>query len=196
MAPWRPWRILFSSRTDEEEMLPDPLHPAVVHFPVVLAFFFPIVLGIVIFFQVKRGVGRKLWLVTLIYALLLGVSARVAVSTGEDQEEVVEEVVSEDAIEDHEERAELFALISLITVLVAAAGLLDGKLGTASRGLTVLASLFLFVQAIRVGKTGGELVYVHGAASAYVEQGSAMGADGDSALREGSVEDEDDDDDD
>ena len=51
-------------------------------------------------------------------------------------------------------------------------GLLGGRKGQASRVAAIVAALILVGQSVRVGHSGGELVYVHGAASAYV------GADG------------------
>lgn len=152
-------------------MLPDPLHPAVVHFPIVLAVFFPVVAGVVTYLSLRKGHSRGMWIGVTVYALVLGGSGRVAISTGEDQEDAVEEIVGEDPVEQHEERAELFGVISLLSIVIAAAGLMGGKPGMAGRVGTLLVSLFLAIQVLWVGKTGGELVYEHGAAGAYVDAG-------------------------
>jgi uncharacterized membrane protein len=174
-------------------MLPNPLHPAVVHFPIVLAAFFPLVVGVIFYLVFRDNARIKLWRVALVYALLMAVSARVAVSTGETQEDVVEEIVDHDVIEGHEERAETLAITSIVTLLVASLGLAAGKPGMIGRTLAVVGAIVLSFQAITVGKTGGELVYVHGAASAYVDSG-AMSVDG--PERGEGAEDHDDDDDD
>jgi hypothetical protein len=52
--------------------------------------------------------------------------------------------------------------------------MLAGRPGAIGRLLHVAFSLFLLATAISAGRLGGELVYVHGAASAYVEQQPAM----------------------
>ncbi len=155
-------------------MLPDPLHPAVVHFPIVLAAFFPIVAGAIFWLVFRDRAKTALWRVVLLYAAVMLVSARVAVNTGESQEDVVEEVVDHDFIHDHEESAEALALTAAIAFLAVALGLLGGKAGLVARSLSVVVSVVMVVQALNVGKTGGELVYVHGAAAAYVGDSAAV----------------------
>lgn len=150
-------------------MLPDPLHPAVVHFPVVLATMFPLVvlLGLL---AVNRGTApRKAWGYVTLTAFLLFASAFVAVRTGENEEDAVEEVVSEDVIHEHEEKGERLQLLAGIGFLVIAAGLSGGGLGRIARPIGLLASLAIAGQAYLTGRSGGDLVYEHGAAAAYAE---------------------------
>lgn len=155
-------------------MLPDPLHPALVHFPLALAALVPLfVIGAMV--AMRRGVAaRRAWSLVVVMMALLAVSSVVAVKTGEDEEEVVEDVVDHDFIEVHEERAELFRNLALLTLVLAGAGLATGKIGGFSRGAASGMAFVLAALAWGVGESGGDLVYEHGAANAYIE-GAAPG---------------------
>lgn len=152
-------------------MLPNPLHPAIVHFPVVLAVLLPIfALGAV--WAIRRGAAaRRAWAIPVGVAVALAVSAWAAVQTGEAQDERVERVVAERPLETHEEMAEAFLTASGVLALIAAAGLIGGVAGRAARVTTALGSVALVVFAARVGHSGGELVYRYGAANAYTTNG-------------------------
>ena len=150
-------------------MLPDPLHPAVVHFPVVLAVLLPIS-AVVGLWAIRRGAGRlQAWSIPVVLALALTASGWVAMETGEAEEERVEDVVGEQALHEHEEAAERFLLFGGVTTLLLAGGLLAGTVGTAARIVGTAASVAVLATGVQVGAAGGELVYVHGAASAYVD---------------------------
>ena len=156
-------------------MLPDPLHPAVVHFPVVLAFLLPLFVAGG-FWALRRGVApRRAWILPTVVAAALAASAWVSVETGEATDGRVERVVSESAIEAHEELAEAFLATSAGITLIAAAGLLGGLTGRIARLATLAGSLALVVVVTRVGHTGGQLVYKYGAASAYAGPGTIAG---------------------
>lgn len=154
-------------------MIPDPLHPAVVHFPMALVVLLP--LGALwALWAIRRGLStRTAWAVPLALAGLLTLSSWAALETGQDQEEVVEDVVGDAPIHEHEERAELFLILSGVLTLVAGAGLLGSTVGQASRLVATVGAFGLVVAGVRVGASGGDLVYEHGAASAYVTGGSA-----------------------
>lgn len=148
-------------------MLLDPLHPAVVHFPLVLAFLAPLV-AVGALWAIRRGTRtRSAWAVPLALSAGLMGSAWFAVETGEDQEDRVEDVVAEEAIHEHEEAAERFLVLSGVLLLVSAGGLLGGTLGSASRYVATIGTLVMIVAAVQVGDAGGRLVYEHGAAGAY-----------------------------
>ncbi len=153
-------------------MLPDPLHPAVVHFPIALAALVPL-LAVLAIVAIRRRFlpPRSWWLVVVLQALLVG-SAWLAIETGEDQEERVEKVVAERLIEEHEEAAERFAWVAAIGLVLTALGLLPAGRGSAGRLLGAAASIAALAAAIPVGDLGGKLVYKHGAASAYAERAS------------------------
>ena len=149
-------------------MLPDPLHPAIVHLPIALAVLIPALALLGMILISKEFLPVRVWgLVVLLQVLLVG-SGWLALETGEDQEERVERVVAERHIEDHEEAAERFLLLSGLGLLALGAGLLPGRAGKTGRVVGVLAAFAVFVAGVSVGHSGGDLVYKHGAASAYV----------------------------
>lgn len=144
-----------------------PLHPLVVHFPIVLVILLPIVAGVALW-AIRRGAApRRAWLAPLAVGLALTVSAFVAVRTGSAQEDRVEDVVSERAIHTHEEAGERLLVLSGVLVLVAAAGLAKGTIGHAGRLLSTAGAVALVAAGVQVGHSGGQLVYRDGAASAY-----------------------------
>jgi uncharacterized membrane protein len=150
-----------------EIVMPDPLHPAIVHFPIVLAVLLPIVI-LAALVVTLRGSSTRSWLVVVAFGGALALSSWFAIETGEEQEDAVEEVVPRAAIHEHEEAAEALLITSGILFLLLAAGVAPGRVGKAARIVSAPASLVLLVMAFRVGGSGGELVYEHGAAAAYV----------------------------
>lgn len=150
-------------------MLPQPLHPAVVHFPIVLAVLLPPA-ALAALLAIRRGTSfRAVWAIPLVLAAGLALSSWVAVESGESEEDRVEAVVARNAIHEHEERAEQFIVFSAVLLAVTGAGMLGGAPGRAARLVAAIATLALLPLGWRVGASGGELVYTHGAASAYVE---------------------------
>jgi uncharacterized membrane protein len=148
-------------------MLPSPLHPAIVHFPIVLMILLPFVIAVVLW-RLHDGARRRAWGLVALTAVLVTGSAWVALRTGEAEEDVVENVVAESAIHEHEEAAEQFLLVSWVVLGLAAAGFLPGRGGRGGRALTLVGSLALVYFGWRVGDLGGKLVYREGAAAAYV----------------------------
>ena len=153
-------------------MLPNPLHPAIVHFPIVLAFLLPLFIGGA-WWSIRRGaVVRRAWLVPTAVAVALVASAWLSVQTGDAQSERVEQFVGAAPLDAHEDLAEAFLTASAAMALLTVAGLLGGRPGRTARTLTGFGSLALAGLVVRVGHTGGELVYRHGAASAYTAPAS------------------------
>ena len=148
-------------------MLPNPLHPAVVHFPVVLAFLLPI-FAIGALWVIRRGSRpRSAWSIPLALAVGLLISTWAAVQTGEAQEERVERVVADEPLETHEEAAKALIVSTSVVLLLMAGGLLPGRIGKSARVLGTIGAIALVVGAAWVGHSGGQLVYQYGAASAY-----------------------------
>jgi len=171
--------------------LPDPLHPAIVHLPIALAVLMPLV-ALAAAAAVRLGfVPARAWLSVVALQLALVLGGWAALETGEAQEERVEQAVAERHIEAHEERAERFEWLAALALGVMAAGGLPGAAGAVARGASVLAALVVLLAGVQVGHTGGELVYRHGAANAYVQRAAGSAPSG-AAIRSGGYEHDDD----
>jgi len=158
-------------------MIPDPLHPAVVHFPIVLATLLPLA-AVVALIVIARGANaRKTWAWVVVLSAMLAAASWAAVETGQDEEDTVEKVVAEEPIHEHEEAGERMLIFSGIGVLLVGLGLANGKVGQAGRWIGTVAAVGLLVASYQVGKLGGELVYEHGAAGAYTDTLPAPGAE-------------------
>lgn len=152
-----------------------PLHPAIVHVPIGLAVVMPLVTAGLALALSRGWLPKRAWAVAVALQALVVAGGFVAMETGEDEEETVEAVVAERLIEEHEERAELFLWSAGITLAVSAVGLAVGPQTVASIALaTTVAAGVTLALGYRVGHSGGELVFKHGAASAY--SGDTAGA--------------------
>ena len=155
-------------------MLPDPLHPAIVHLPIALAILVPLVALFALAATRLGFLPVTSWAFVLLLQGLLFGSAWVAMETGEEEEERVEKVVAERHIEDHEESAERLLIASGVVLLVIGAGLAPGRAGALARPLGLALSLGVAALAADVGHSGGMLVYEHGAAAAYTNDNAPV----------------------
>jgi hypothetical protein len=168
-------------------MLPDPLHPAVIHFPIVMMLLLPLVAAGALI-AIRRGTApRRAWAFPLACGAALTLSAWVSVETGESQEERVESVVPEGTLDAHARAADRFLVLSGGLLLLMGAGLAPGRTGSVARGLGAVAALGLTVAGYQVGHSGGQLVYRYGAASAYSGGAAATGGRLPAGERSGSV---------
>ena len=143
------------------------------HLPIALTLLLPLIIGGA-WLLARRGLPiRTAWVGVVVGAALLGGSAWLAVETGEQQEERVERVVRERPLETHEERANLFLGLAVGTLGLSLVGLARNRVGRYGRIAATAASLVLLPAGWLVGHSGGELVYRHGAAQAYVRDGAA-----------------------
>ncbi len=169
-----------------------PLHPAIVHLPLGLAFALPVVILGLAIAALRSQVNRRAWLAAVALQAILVVGGLVALRTGEADEDRVEKAVAEAAIEAHEHAAQAF-LVGAGAVLALGLALLFVPAERAAKGVAVaaaLASLATGGLALRTGHAGGELVYRHGAAAAWVS-GAASTSPGEAA-RAGRHHDDDD----
>ena len=163
-------------------MIPEPLHAAVVHFPIAFAMLLPLV-AVVALIAIRRGGSvRQWWGIVLAVMLGLAVSSFAAVRTGDADEDRVERTVGEQPMHTHEEAGERFLLLTGALLALSAGGLLSNRVGSGLRLLGSVATVGIVVAGWQVGHSGGELVYRHGAASVYVSGATDRGAaDGGSA---------------
>jgi uncharacterized membrane protein len=142
--------------------LPNPLHPAIVHFPIVLILLGALfALAAVLF---RRG--NLPWLAALL--LVCGAAAAaVAAWTGGQQAEMVGEISdrAEAILDQHEEWGELTRNIALAAAILALASASLARFAKVSRVLAIATALTAGAAAYALAETGhygGLLVYKHG----------------------------------
>lgn len=151
--------------------LPSPLHPAVVHFPIVL-----LLLGAV---AAVAAVFIRRWQLPGIAAALcvLGAAgATLAVQTGDREGELAGDTPAIASWVDlHEEWAERTQVAAIIAALLAVGAAVITRWPMAARTLGVATALGAMVSAwcvIETGHHGGQLVYRHGAGVNLVSAGA------------------------
>jgi uncharacterized membrane protein len=157
-----------------------PLHPALVHLPLGLAFVMPILAMGFAWALWKERVRPRAWMAIVALQAVLLAAGLVAMNTGEREEDRVERIVPEPALEQHELYAEQFVWATGATLVLAGLVFASRKrLLTQSLTLaTVAGTVIVAAAAVRVGHAGGRLVYVHNAGAAYVsgdQNGSPVG---------------------
>lgn len=152
-------------------------HPKVVHLPIALAILMPFVASGVAFAWWRGWFDRRVWVIVFVLQSALVGSGWVAMETGEDQEERVEEIVAERHIEEHEEAAEIFVWASGIALILMALPLVlgAGQLRQAAIVAACIGTVVVLAFGYRAGEAGGRLVYQYGAAQAYVKAAGAEG---------------------
>ena len=140
--------------------IPEPLHPAVVHFPIAL-----LIVGAGL--SLLAVIFRRWALPTALILVLGAAGAIVAVQTGEREEHRLPKATGEvhEAFENHEhagKRARNFSLVAatlaVLSVLVARWRMLTRLIAAA----TAVAALMTAWHVAQAGHYGGALVYEHG----------------------------------
>lgn len=142
--------------------IPNPLHPAVVHFPIVL-----ILLGTLL--AVAAAVIRRWHLPWLAAALLVtgAAGAAIATRTGGQQAEMAGEISekAEAILDQHEEwgeRTQNIAIAAAILALASAALAYFAKTARALGIATAVVAAAATYAVAQTGHLGGQLVYKHG----------------------------------
>lgn len=145
-----------------------PLHPKLVHLPIALAALMPFIsFGLLVAWW-RGALSRRTWVVAVALQAVLVATGVAAIWTGGDDEERVERLVPEAAIEAHEEAAETMIWIAGGVLLLAGGALLTRERSAqALAAATVVGTVVVLALGVRTGEAGGRLVYQHGAAAAY-----------------------------
>jgi len=163
-------------------MIPDPLHPAVVHFPIVL-----LILGAPL---AVVAVFLRRWHLPVLAAAVLALGAAgavVATVTGEEDSEMAGELAGsgENVLEEHEEwgeRARNFGVIAAVLAIVSASLFRMPVAGRAVGAVAAIAALAAAASVAQAGHYGGQVVYKHGIG---VSAGAEISASQPGAGREG-----------
>lgn len=160
-------------------MLPDPLHPALVHFPIAL-----ILLGAA-FAVIALAFPRRVLVVTTAVILGLGaVGALAAAWSGEEDEEAAEHAGpgAERVFEEHEEWGERARNAAIVAALAAGFAVFAHKrlprLARAATTLTAALAIAASWCVIQAGHYGGLLVYQHGVGVKHSAAQTDKAADG------------------
>lgn len=144
--------------------IPSPLHPAIVHFPIVL-----ILLGTVV---AVGAVFVKRWHLPAISAVLIAlgaIGAFAATWSGEEDAEVVESgsPALEGILDKHEEWGERTRNVAILAALLGIGGVaLARKFPKVAQGFSIATAVVGVGASYCVAETGhygGQLVYKHGA---------------------------------
>ena len=144
-----------------------PLHPALVHIPLGLAIIMPF-FTVLVYILIRQGrLDARSWLLPVILQLVIVAFSFVAMKSGENEEDKVEKVVKEVFIEEHEEAAKVYLATAILSLAALAFGLKEGAKKDTVRSASILLLFAAMGAVMYTGKLGGELVYKHGASSAY-----------------------------
>lgn len=148
-----------------------PFHAMIVHFPLALTFLIPFAMLIFAYMIQVKKMTPQAWLMVIGLQMALTISGYVALESGENEEHLVEKVLDKTYIHEHEEASEIFVGSTVVMlVLSIAAFFLKNELQFKMQLLVALLSITSCYLAYRAGKLGGELVYHHGAARAYIQE--------------------------
>lgn len=155
-----------------------PLHPKLVHLPMALAVLLPLLASGVLLAVVRSWLPWRSWALVIAAQAALFLSGIFAMRSGEADEDRVERVVPEAAIEAHEHAAERFVwaagLVLLLSVLPSV--LRHPRASAIAGAATIVGTLVVSWTGYAVGKAGGELVYVHNAGAAFASAPAVPGA--------------------
>jgi len=146
----------------------EPLHPALVHVPLGLAFVLPwVTAGMAV--AIDRGLlPRRAWVLVALLQLLVVAGGAAALLSGFREEHAVDGFVSSRLVQRHEERAVAFLVASAMLLALTTSLLAVPPQRTRSvAALAVAGSLLVAGLGLWTGRAGGDLVYRHGAAAAY-----------------------------
>lgn len=149
-------------------------HPKLVHLPIALAVLMPLVTGGILLAWWREWLPARTWGVAVALQVILVGSGVLALRSGDVEGERVEGVVAERFVEAHEEAAEAFVWASggVLAVMLLGLALSSRPTGPITATVATLGTLIVLWLGYRTGQAGGDLVYRHGAAQAYLNGGT------------------------
>ena len=145
-----------------------PLHPALVHVPLGLAFLLPFLALAAVFAWWKGWVPKRAWAVIVVLQLVLLGAGLYVKQTGEHEARVVRRIFPRGTIHPHSEAADWFVWGTGVTLVIAGLGLaLKGRKAQWAATAATVATFVVAAIGVRVGHLGGQLVYQKGAAMIY-----------------------------
>jgi hypothetical protein len=144
-------------------------HPRVVHLPIALGVLMPLVTAGLLVAWWRTWLPARGWIVAVALQAILVASGVVSINSGERQEERVERIVPKRFLHEHEEAAEAFvwAAGGVLAVMVIAGALSKRRAGLPLALVATVGTFVVLPLGVHAGRTGGGLVYEHGAAGAY-----------------------------
>lgn len=146
-----------------------PVHPLIVHIPMVIAFILPVLITAFAMMINKNKMSSSSWLIIVFLQVAVVAGGYISLETGETEEHQVEKVVDKKLIHEHEEAAEVFVGVSVLALVLSIGALfLRKEIVFPVRLAVAIITLIAGYLGFRAGELGGELVYKHGAANAYI----------------------------
>jgi len=145
-----------------------PVHPMIVHFPLALTFILPILILVFAYLIKTNKMAPQGWLIIIGLQLVVVATGYISLETGENEEDLVAKVLDKKLINEHEEAAEIFVGSAVIgLVLSIGVFFIRNEIQFPIKLAIAVIGLLSCYLAFQAGSLGGELVYKHGAASAY-----------------------------
>ena len=169
-------------------------HPKLVHLPIALGVLMPLVAGGLLLAWWRQWLPGRAWVVAIALQAVLVASGIVALRSGEAEEDRPEPFVAGSAIEAHEEAAEAFVGASggVLAVMALALALSTRRSGSVAALAATVGTVVVLGLGYRTGQAGGDLVYRHGGAQAFVGATTGEAPRGDVTERKGPGDDDDD----
>jgi uncharacterized membrane protein len=146
--------------------LPDPLHPALIHFPIVLT-----LVGLLLDALSRSRRGRPLEPAGVVVMALAAVSAVVAVLSGDEaRDEAVVPAAAAALVSRHEQLGELvmwlLIAVAVLRIVLAARGWFSGTVAV----VYLLLATAVAAAVVYQGHLGGQMVFRYGVGTAPVQR--------------------------
>lgn len=150
------------------KFFPDPLHPAIVHFPIVLILMGTVAAMVAVFWR-----KHSLPLIAAVLLSLGALGSWVAIETGESDGGLVENSSppAQSMLDSHEDWAKRTLTVASLSAVAAVVSVALRSLPRAARGVAAVAAIAALGASYAVyetGHRGGALVFKHGVGVAVV----------------------------